>query len=124
MVVAGLPAPHPQHLEVMAQMALQMIEAIKRLNRVLATSLDVRIGMHSGPVVAGIIGTRKFSYDLWGDTVNMASRLESHGVAGRIHVAESTWLALREGFSFEPRGEMEMKSRGLVKTWFLTGSRG
>jgi adenylate cyclase len=107
----------------MALMALEILEAMHRLNRVLGTSLDVRIGMHSGPVVAGIIGTRKFAYDLWGDTVNMASRLESHGMAGRIHVGEATWLALRERFSFEPREPLEMKSIGSVKTWFLTGSR-
>ncbi len=123
MVVAGVPAARPDHREVMAQMALQMLEAIQRLNRVLGTSLDVRIGMHSGPVVAGIIGTRKFAYDLWGDTVNLASRLESHGLAGRIHVGEATWLALRERFAFEPREEIEVKSIGRLKTWFLTGSR-
>jgi class 3 adenylate cyclase/putative methionine-R-sulfoxide reductase with GAF domain len=123
MVVAGLPSPRPDHREVMAHMALQMLESIRRLNRQLGTSLDVRIGMHSGPVIAGIIGTRKFAYDLWGDTVNMASRLESHGVAGHIHVGESSWLPLRERFLFEPRGETEMKSIGRVKTWFLTGVR-
>jgi class 3 adenylate cyclase/putative methionine-R-sulfoxide reductase with GAF domain len=123
MVVAGLPSPRPDHRELMATMALQMLEGISRLNQVLGTSLDVRIGMHSGPVVAGIIGTRKFAYDLWGDTVNVASRLESHGVAGRIHVTEATWLALRDRFIFEQRGEIEIKSIGRVKTWFLTGRR-
>jgi class 3 adenylate cyclase/putative methionine-R-sulfoxide reductase with GAF domain len=123
MVVAGLPAPRADHREVMALMALAIVDAIRRLNRVLGTSLDVRIGMHSGPVVAGIIGTHKFAYDLWGDTVNMASRLESHGVAGRIHVCEATWLALRDRFTFEPRGEIEVKSIGRVKTWLLKGVR-
>jgi class 3 adenylate cyclase/putative methionine-R-sulfoxide reductase with GAF domain len=124
MVVSGLPSPRPDHQEAMATMALQMLTAIERLNQVLGTSLDVRIGMHSGPVVAGIIGTRKFAYDLWGDTVNMASRLESHGAAGRIHVCESTWRALQDRFTFEKRGEIEVKSIGRVKTWFLTGCRG
>ncbi|WP_224362104.1 adenylate/guanylate cyclase domain-containing protein [Hyalangium versicolor] len=123
MVVAGVPAPRADHREVMAQTALEMVEAIRRLNRVLGTSLDLRIGMHSGPVIAGIIGTRKFAYDLWGDTVNMASRLESHGLAGHIHVGESTRVALQDRFTFEPRGETEMKSIGRVKTWFLTGIR-
>jgi class 3 adenylate cyclase/putative methionine-R-sulfoxide reductase with GAF domain len=123
MVVAGIPTPRPDHREAMAMMALHMLETIRRLSQVLGIPLEVRIGMHSGPVVAGIIGTRKFSYDLWGDTVNMASRLETHGLAGRIHVGESTWLALRERFSFEPRGEIEVKSLGRVKTWFLTGPR-
>lgn len=123
MVVAGVPSPRADHREVMATMALQMVEAIARLSRVLKTHLDVRVGLHSGPVVAGIIGTRKFAYDLWGDTVNMASRLEAHSAAGRIHVSESTWLALRERFTFESRGEIDMKSIGRVRTWFLTGSR-
>lgn len=123
MVVAGVPSPHPDHREAIAYMALGMMEAIRRLNRVLGTSLDLRIGLNSGPVIAGIIGTRKFAYDLWGDTVNMASRLESHGQAGRIHVSEATRLALQDRFSFEPRGETEMKSIGRVKTWFLTGTR-
>jgi class 3 adenylate cyclase len=86
--------------------------------------MDVRVGMHSGPVIAGIIGTRKFAYDLWGETVNLASRLEAHGAAGRIHVSESTWQRLCDRFTFEPRGEIEVKSIGRVKTWFLTGTRG
>ncbi|KFE66784.1 adenylate/guanylate cyclase domain-containing protein [Hyalangium minutum] len=123
MVVAGLPSPRPDHREVMAIMALAFVDAIQRLNVTLKTSLDVRIGMHCGPVVAGIIGTRKFAYDLWGDTVNMASRLESHGVPGRIHVSEAIWQALNDRFAFEPRGEIEVKSIGKVKTWLLTGLR-
>ena len=123
MVVAGLPSPRPDHREVMAIMALAFVDAMQRLNAVLKTSLDVRIGMHCGPVVAGIIGTRKFAYDLWGDTVNMASRLESHGVPGRIHVSEAIWQALKDRFAFEPRGEIEVKSIGKVKTWLLTGLR-
>lgn len=123
MVVAGLPSPRADHRQIMATMALQMLEGIHRLNQVLGTSLNVRIGLHSGPVIAGIIGTRKFAYDLWGDTVNVASRLESHGVAGRIHVTEATWLALRDRFTFEPRGEVDIKSIGTVKTWFLMGCR-
>ena len=124
MVVSGVPSPRADHQEAMAAMALQMLEAIRRLNRVLGTSMDVRVGMHSGPVIAGIIGTRKFAYDLWGETVNLASRLEAHGAAGRIHVSESTWQGLCDRFTFEPRGEIEVKSIGRVKTWFLTGTRG
>jgi class 3 adenylate cyclase/putative methionine-R-sulfoxide reductase with GAF domain len=123
MVVAGVPSPRADHQEAMAIMALQILETLRQLNRVLGTSLDVRVGMHSGPVIAGIIGTRKFAYDLWGDTVNMASRLEAHGAAGRIHVSEPTWQRLRDRFTFEPRGEIEVKSIGRVKTWFLTGTR-
>lgn len=123
MVVAGLPTPSAQPGEAMARMALEMLETVERMKREEGGALDVRLGMHVGPVVAGILGTQKFSYDLWGDTVNMASRLESHGVPGRLQVTESTWLALREHFDFEPRGEVELKSLGRLKTWLLVGAR-
>lgn len=122
MVVAGVPTPREDHREAMAHMALEMLEAVKRLSGE-GLALDVRVGLHSGPVVAGIIGTRKFAYDLWGDTVNMASRLESHGLPGHVHVSEPTYLALRERFDFEPRGEVDIKSIGPVRTWLLTGPR-
>jgi PAS domain S-box-containing protein len=123
MVVAGLPTPRPGHSEAMARMALEMLDSVERMKREEGGGLDVRLGMHVGPVVAGILGTQKFTYDLWGDTVNTASRMESHGVPGRVQVTESTWLALRERFDFEPRGEVEIKSLGRLKTWLLVGER-
>lgn len=120
MVVAGVPTPREDHAEAMATMALDMLQEVERLRQELGMpELAVRIGLHSGPVVAGIIGTHKFAYDLWGDTVNMASRLESHGLPGRIQVSEPTWRVLRERFHFEPRGEVEIKSLGRVRTWLL-----
>ena len=123
MVVAGLPTPLPGHAEVMARMALGMLEVMEAMKREDGAGLDVRLGMHTGPVVAGIIGTQKFAYDLWGDTVNLASRLEAQGVPGRVQVTESTWLALRERFDFEPRGEVDVKGLGRLETWLLVGER-
>ncbi|HGG58036.1 MAG TPA: GAF domain-containing protein, partial [Nannocystis exedens] len=121
MVVAGLPTPRSDHAEAMADTAVALLEAVARVGEMIGTTLEIRVGMHSGPVVAGIIGTRKFAYDLWGDTVNTASRMESHGVPGRIHVAESTYRALRDLFRFEERGEVEVKGLGLMRTYFLLG---
>ena len=121
MVVAGVPTPRPDHREAMAEMALGILRAIEHLNRVLGTHLAVRLGMYSGSVVAGIIGARKFTYDLWGATVNIASRMESQGVSGRIHVHESTYLALREKYRFERRGILEIKGIGAMPTYFLLG---
>ncbi|MCB9565884.1 MAG: GAF domain-containing protein [Myxococcales bacterium] len=121
MVVAGVPTPRVDHLEAMAETALAILGAVEELGEELGIELQMRIGMHSGPVVAGIIGTRKFAYDLWGDTVNTASRMESHGLPGRIHVAESTYLALRDRFRFAERGEVEVKGLGAMRTYFLLG---
>ncbi len=123
MVVAGVPTPREDHRETMARMALEMLAAVERMKREEGGGLDVRLGMHSGPVVAGIIGTQKFAYDLWGDTVNTASRMEAHGVPGRLQITESTWVALRDRFDFEPRGEVDIKSLGRLKTWLLVGER-
>lgn len=124
MVVAGVPTPRADHREVMAIMALEMVAEVHRLAVELQTGLEVRVGLHWGPVVAGIIGTHKFAYDLWGDTVNAASRLESHGLPRAIQVLEPTWEALRGRFDFEPRGEVDLKSLGRKRTWLLTGRRG
>ncbi len=119
MVVAGLPTARPDHMQAMADMALAILGAVERVNAALGTALAVRVGMHSGPVVAGIIGTRKFAYDLWGDTVNTASRMESHGVGGKIHVGEATYIALHQLYAFEPRGVIEVKGLGQRRTYFL-----
>ena len=124
MAVAGLPVPAGDHAERAAHMALDMIEALDRFNRQNATSLQVRIGLHSGAAVAGVIGTRKFSYDLWGDTVNTASRMESHGVAGRPQMTEATRLRLGAPFVIEERGVIEIKGKGEMRTWFLSGRSG
>jgi guanylate cyclase len=121
MVVGGVPTSRTDHAEAVAKMALEMRTYIaeKRLAR--GERLDVRIGIHSGPVVAGVIGTRKFSYDLWGDTVNTASRMESHGEPGKIQVSEATRALLSPKFALIERGPIAIKGKGEMKTWFLEG---
>jgi class 3 adenylate cyclase len=119
MAVAGLPQPQADHAARAARMALAMHEAIARVARESGEALVLRIGLHSGPVVAGVIGKRKFAYDLWGDTVNTASRMESHGVPGAIHCTEATRALLDGGFRLEPRGPVEIKGKGTMNTFLL-----
>ena len=119
MVVAGLPDPREDHAEAIAEMALEMYTELDRLNKTHGTDLEIRVGINSGPVVAGSIGTKKFSYDLWGDTVNTAARMESHGVEGRIHVTEDTYNMLRDKYDFEDRGIMDIKGKGDMRTFLL-----
>jgi adenylate cyclase len=123
MVAGGLPELRPGHLEAMATFALDMLDAMKALPTV-QPELQVRVGMHVGSVVAGVIGRRKFSYDVWGDTVNTASRLESHGEPGRIQVSEAVYLRLREQFAFGPCHTVELKGKGPVSAYFLEGLLG
>ena len=123
MAVCGLPVERPDHAAVAARMALGMFEATAEFNREQGTDLQVRIGLNSGPVVAGVIGTHKFIYDLWGDTVNTAARMESHGVPGRVHVSESTWAQLEGAFEAEARGAIQVKGKGEMKTFLLEPTR-
>jgi adenylate cyclase len=119
MAAAGIPFPHHDHASAAAKMACDMHEAIEKFSRQTQTILKLRIGICTGPVIAGIIGQNKFIYDLWGDTVNTASRMESHGVAGTTQVAQATYELLRDRFQFEERGTIEIKGKGLMKTYFL-----
>ena len=116
---AGLPDPRPDHTEAVAGMALEMLDAARMLE---PHGLAVRIGMDVGPVTAGVIGRRKFAYDLWGDAVNCASRMESQGVPGRIKVSPAVERRLRERFAFEPRGPVEVIGKGRIEPFFLVGS--
>lgn len=121
MAAAGLPVPVVDHAIRAAHMALDMIETIERFNADNSYHLKMRIGIETGAVVAGVIGKRKFLYDLWGDVVNTASRMESHGIPGRIHVTNSIQKILAESFMLEERGVISVKGKGEMHTWFLNG---
>ena len=121
MVVGGMSDGRADHAERIAAMALDLDASVGRIEAAVRLGIAFRIGMHRGPVVAGVIGTRKFIYDVWGDTVNVASRMESLGVPGRIQVSRSVKERLDDGFAFEPRGMIDVKGKGPMPTWFLTG---
>jgi class 3 adenylate cyclase len=122
MVVGGMPEPLPGHCGRVASMALALAAAVESLDAARALGVRFRVGIHCGPVIAGIIGEKKFIYDVWGDTVNVASRMESTGVPGRIQVTSTVADRLRERFRLEPRGTIDIKGKGAMATWFLTGS--
>ncbi len=121
MAVAGLPVLRPDHAEAMAAMAIGMQEAFRDIIRNRGLPMELRIGMHSGPVAAGVIGRQKFTYDLWGDTVNLASRMESQGEPSRIQVSPTTRGLLEGSFRFADRGEVVIKGRGTLQTSYLLG---
>jgi adenylate cyclase len=118
MLVAGAPSPRQDHASAVLDMALAMAAAAESSEISLGVPLQLRIGIASGPAVAGVIGQRKFSYDLWGDTVNLASRMESTGVPGMIQVADSTWELCRNRYSFTPR-DVDVKGKGVMRTYLL-----
>lgn len=119
LAVAGLPEPQSDHAERVADMALAMRNEFASREAFTRYNLTLRVGMDTGPVVAGVIGRKRFAYDLWGDTVNTASRMESHGVPGRVHVTGRVRKRLHDRFRFEPRGAIEVKGKGEMRTWFL-----
>ncbi|WP_017719325.1 adenylate/guanylate cyclase domain-containing protein [Kamptonema formosum] len=123
MVVGGVPVPRSDHAAAIAEMALDMQQAMAQFNAASAEPFRIRIGINTGPVVAGVIGTHKFTYDLWGDTVNIASRMESQGIAGSIQVAPATYQLLRDMYQFQERGEIDVKGKGTMVTYLLTGRK-
>ena len=123
MVAAGVPTPRPDHARALALMALDMQAAMRSVDEVGHLGLELRVGINSGPVVAGVIGRKRFLYDLWGDAVNTASRMESHGTSGRIQITRATKELLEDEFVCEPRGTIPVKGKGEVETWYLVGRR-
>ncbi|MCT7988198.1 adenylate/guanylate cyclase domain-containing protein [Laspinema olomoucense] len=121
MVVGGLPVKHPNSAEAIAQMALEMQSSIAQFQSRYGPTVQIRIGINTGPVVAGVIGVKKFSYDLWGDAVNVASRMESSGIPGKIQVTETVYERLKHQFHFEQRGTVDVKGRGKMMTYWLVG---
>jgi len=121
MVAAGVPLPQNNHAQALLHMALDMQQYMKRREFTAKVPLQLRIGINSGPAVAGIVGTTKFHYDLWGDMVNTASRMESHGVPGKIQIARPTYQLIKEEFQCEPRGTVAIKGKGNMDAWFVTG---
>jgi guanylate cyclase len=123
MVAAGVPSPRPDHARALALMALDMLEAMRSSDDVGHLGLELRVGINSGPVVAGVIGRKRFLYDLWGDAVNTASRMESHGTSGRIQITRATYELLADEFECEPRGTIMVKGKGEMEAWYLLGRR-
>ena len=123
MVAAGVPSPRPDHAQALAMMALDMQAAMRSEDEVGHLGLGLRVGINSGPVVAGVIGRKRFLYDLWGDAVNTASRMESHGTSGRIQITRATKELLEDEFVCEPRGTIPVKGKGEMEAWYLVGRR-
>jgi class 3 adenylate cyclase len=120
MAVAGLTNEADGSPTAMVKMAFEMLRSVELMNSELGTSLSIRIGINCGPVIAGVIGKSKFIYDLWGDTVNLASRMESHGIAGRIHVSESIYEQVKDYFDVEKRGVINVKGKGEMTTYLIS----
>ena len=123
MVVSGVPKPRPDHIEALACLALDMADAVADLKDPRGREVPLRIGLAAGPVVAGVVGARKFFYDVWGDAVNVASRMETTDVEGRIQVPQDVYERLNDSFVLEQRGEVDVKGKGVMTTWYLVGRR-
>jgi adenylate cyclase len=123
MVVSGVPQPRPDHLDALASLALDVADSVAGLHDPQGRPVPLRIGLAAGPVVAGVVGARKFFYDVWGDAVNLASRMESTNLEGRIQVPQDVYERLKHAFEFEERGDVDVKGKGVMHTWYLVGRR-
>jgi guanylate cyclase len=124
MVAAGVPRAHRDHAQRLVAMALEMQDYIRWRREQTGFPVEFRIGINSGPVIGGVIGHKKFVYDVWGDAVNIASRMESHGVAGTIQITQTTYELVRDRFVCQRRGWVELKGRGMMETWFVLAAKG
>jgi adenylate cyclase len=123
MIASGLPRPRPDHAQSLANLALEMNTYIASLDPVAGHHLSFRMGINSGSVIAGVIGRKKFAYDVWGDAVNIASRMESQGVPGKIQITRNTYGLLKDDFVCELVGSIDVKGIGQMETWFLASAK-
>ena len=123
MLAAGIPLQRGDHANAVARIALDMRDGMHSLRAQTELDLQIRIGINSGPVIAGVIGSKRFAFDAWGETVNVASRMESQGLIGRIQVSDATAALLQDDFDLQERGLVDIKGQGAMRTWFLEGQR-
>lgn len=123
-VVSGVPQPRPDHLDLLADLALDIADTVAGLTDSRGRAVPLRIGVASGPLVAGVVGSQRFFYDVWGDAVNVASRMESTAAVGRIQVPQSVYQLLSNRFLFDERGDVDVKGKGVMHTWYLVGRNG
>lgn len=122
MVAAGVPQARPDHASAIILFGLEMVQYIEQYQTKSGDKLQFRVGVNSGPLVAGVVGQKKFHYDIWGDTVNTASRMESHGEPGKVQISKATYELVKDEFNCQPRGMIEVKGKGEMETWFVTRS--
>lgn len=123
MIAGGIPNPSENHLEKMASLGLRALQMVEKYQKNDWPELKVRIGIHTGPLIGGVIGKNKFTYDLWGDTVNIASRMESHGIEGKIQISEEVYEKLKSSYNIEYRGVIEVKGKGAMRVYILNGAK-
>jgi adenylate cyclase len=123
MVAGGLPEPHPDHALATAKMALRMVDIVRDTGEQLGLPMQIRIGIHTGAAIAGVIGRHRFIYDVWGDTVNTASRMEAHGLPNRVHISAATWLRIKDFLPHEARSPIDIKGKGSMQTYLLKDRR-
>ena len=123
MVASGVPTPRPDHAQALAHFALDMLACLKDIPARNKKQIEFRVGINSGQLVAGVIGKRKFQYDLWGDTVNVASRMESHGEVGKVHISKASFKLLKDDFDCLPRGSIPIHGKGTMETWYLISQK-